>query len=68
VLDRLVATIPQAERVPLQREVLQIALGDVALAPIFWNVSPVLALESVKGVPSGGGTAQTWNFFEWDKR
>jgi peptide/nickel transport system substrate-binding protein len=68
VLDRLVATIPQAERLPLQREVLQSALGDVALAPIFWNVSPVIALEAVKGIPTGGGTAQTWNFFEWDKR
>jgi peptide/nickel transport system substrate-binding protein len=68
VLDRLVATIPPPERLPLQRELIQLAMVDVALAPIFWNVSPILALEAVKGIPTGGGSAQTWNFFEWDKR
>jgi peptide/nickel transport system substrate-binding protein len=68
ILDKLVATIPPAERVPLQREVLQSVLGDAALAPLYWNVSPVLALEPVKGIPTGGGSAQTWQMFEWDKR
>jgi peptide/nickel transport system substrate-binding protein len=68
ILDRLVATIPPAERLPLQRELIQSALGDVALAPLYWNVSPVLAVEAVKGLPTTGGTAQTWNMFEWDLR
>ncbi|HZT06989.1 MAG TPA: peptide ABC transporter substrate-binding protein [Chloroflexota bacterium] len=68
LLEQLGATIPVAERVPMQRELLQIILGDVALAPLYWNVAPVLALEGVTGIPAGGGPAQTWNFFEWDKR
>ncbi len=68
LLDKLVATIPPAERLPLQRELFQMVLGDVAVAPMYWNVSPVLALEGVNGIPTGGGTAQTWNFFQWDKR
>jgi len=68
VVDKLVGTIPSADRLPLQRELLQTALGEVALAPLYWNVSPVLALDGITGIPITGGTAQTWNFFEWDKR
>lgn len=68
LLDRLVTTIPSAERLPLQRELLKVTLSDVPIAPLFWNVAPILALEAVKGIPPGGGSAQTWNFFEWDKR
>jgi peptide/nickel transport system substrate-binding protein len=69
LLDRLNATIPPTERLPLQRELLQVILGDVALAPVYWNVVPVLALAGVKGFALEGGTSgQTWNFFEWDKR
>ncbi len=67
-LDRLIATIPPAERLPLQREVLETVLGDVAVGPLYWNVAPILALESVKGIPTGGGSSQTWNMFEWDKK
>jgi ABC-type transport system substrate-binding protein len=68
VLERLVATIPPSERIPLQREYLQTTLSEVPLAPLFWNVAPVLAVEAVRGIPTGGGSAQTWNMFEWDKR
>ena len=48
------------------RDYLGVTLGDVAIAPIFWNVAPVLAVEAVKGIPTGGGSSQTWNIFEWD--
>ena len=68
VLEKLVATIPRAERLPLQRDLLQVVLGDVPVAPLYWNVAPVLALAAVKGLPEHGGNRQTWNFFEWDKR
>ena len=67
-MDKLVATIPQPERTPLQRELLSTILGDVPIAPIFWNVGPILAVGSVKGIVAIGGSAQTWNMFEWDKR
>ena len=62
VLERLIATIPPAERLPLQRELLQVTLDDVAIAPLYWNVAPVLALENVKGLPDTGGNSPTWNF------
>jgi peptide/nickel transport system substrate-binding protein len=67
-LDRLLATIPTAERIPLQREILQSILTDLPLMPIYWDVTPVLALASVKGIPGGEGSYHTWNFFEWDKQ
>jgi peptide/nickel transport system substrate-binding protein len=67
-LDRLVATVPQTERIPLQRELLTTILGDVAVAPLWWNVAPVLHVESVKGISSTGGSTSTYNMFEWDKR
>jgi hypothetical protein len=35
--------------------------------PLYWDLTNVLALKTVKGIPSGDGTYQTWNFFDWDK-
>ncbi len=35
---------------------------------MYWNVAPILALESIKGIGPTGGPSQTWNMFEWDKR
>jgi peptide/nickel transport system substrate-binding protein len=66
--ERLLATIPPAERLPLQRELLQIVLTDLPFMPIYWDVTPVLALDNVKGITGGEGSYHTWNFFEWDKR
>ena len=67
-LERLLATVPQAERTPLQRDVLQTVLTDLPLMPVYWDVTPVLALAGVKGIRGGEGSYNTVNFFEWDKQ
>jgi peptide/nickel transport system substrate-binding protein len=62
ILERLIVTVPQGERLPLHRELLREQMGDVALMPLYWQVDPVLALRGVKNFDQ-----HTWNFFTWDK-
>ena len=67
-LDRLRATIDGRERVAGYREQLRIAMGDVALWPLYWDVYPVLAVAGVKADvihPAKGGVMS--NILEWDK-
>lgn len=67
LLDQLNVTIDPRARTPLHREYLQVAMGDVAFMPIYWEVFPILALGSVKGTLHPGKGDVTWNIFEWDK-
>jgi peptide/nickel transport system substrate-binding protein len=67
LLDRLTVTVNPAERLPLQRELVQELMTDVAIWPLYWDMTNVIALKGVKGIASGEGTYHTWNFFEWDK-
>jgi peptide/nickel transport system substrate-binding protein len=64
-LDRLAVTIDQRETVTLHRQLLQDAMGDVALMPLYFHVNPVLMLAGVRG-PTGADN-EHWNFFEWNK-
>jgi peptide/nickel transport system substrate-binding protein len=64
VYDRLRATIAERDRIPLQRELVQLIMGDVAIMPLHWNVEPVLALNGVKA--EAIGYTDAWNLFEWD--
>lgn len=63
LLERVVATIPLAERIPIHRELVQKVVGEVAFIPFFWEVEPVLVLGGVKGIVG----REPWNMFEWDK-
>lgn len=61
--DKLNVAIASAERIAVHRELLQEAMGDVALMPLYWEVKPLLAVRGVKGIRG----YEPWNFHEWDK-
>lgn len=66
LMDKLAVAIDPREQVSLHRQMLQEAMGDVALMPLWWEVVPVLSLKGVKGLVQVGNDA-AWNIFKWDK-
>ncbi|MEA2641594.1 MAG: peptide/nickel transport system substrate-binding protein [Chloroflexota bacterium] len=64
LLDQIVVTIDPRLRVPLQRQLLQEQLGDVALMPLYWEVTPVVTVQGITG-PIGGQDDVISNFFGW---
>ena len=64
-LERLAITIDQREAVALHRQLIQQAMGDIALMPMYFDVNPLLMVKGVKGPV--GGTQLEWNFPVWDK-
>lgn len=67
LIDRLAVTIAPDERIDVLRELLTTLMGDVVIWPMYWDLTNVLALRSVKGIRTGEGGYHTWNFYEWDK-
>ncbi len=65
ILERLAVTIDAREALALHRQLVQDAIGDIALMPMYYDVNPVLMLKGVKGPV--GGTSLEWNFAQWDK-
>jgi len=65
IIERLALTIDVRETVPLHRQLIQEALTDVALIPVYFDVDSIVTQKGVKG-PIGGTYVET-NFFEWDK-
>jgi peptide/nickel transport system substrate-binding protein len=66
LLDNLVATIDPRERLPLLRAALDEQLTDVALMPLFWDVSPVLMVRGVSG-PITADKDVIAGFYAWRK-
>lgn len=68
-IDQLRVTIPQDQRVQLQRGLIGIATTALPVMPIYWDVDPILAVAGVKNVPppSAPTRVSTFNIFEWDK-
>jgi len=64
LLDRLVVTIDPGERLILHRELLEAQMGDVALMPLWWEVSPVPMVRGLEG-PIGGQVDVISDFFRW---
>ncbi|MBM2812858.1 MAG: hypothetical protein HW416_3617 [Chloroflexi bacterium] len=62
IMDRLVATIPTAERLPFHRQLIQEMLGDIAFMPLFWEYDPYLFAKGMKGINGG-----LWNVDTWDR-
>ncbi len=67
LLDQLSSTIPAAERLVLHRQLLQEVLTDVAFIPLYWELSPVLAVKGVKHIGGHAGNINTWNMYQWDR-
>lgn len=65
IIERLALTVDVRETVPLHRQLIQEALADVALIPIYFDVDAIATQRGVRGPI--GGTYVEWNFFDWDK-
>ncbi|MEA2640572.1 MAG: peptide/nickel transport system substrate-binding protein [Chloroflexota bacterium] len=66
LLSRLVVAIDPRETTNIQRDVAREIFTDVALIPLYIQVTPMLLREGVTGPV--GGTYFNWNFHEWDKK
>jgi peptide/nickel transport system substrate-binding protein len=66
LLEKLAITIPTSERLALHRELLQEQMGDIALMPLYWQVSPILMLRGITG-PKIQGSEATTNIYQWDR-
>ena len=66
LLNRLAVTIDAREQATIHRDLVVEAFGDLALLPLYYQVTPMLLREGVSG-PVGGANV-VWNFHEWDKR
>ncbi|MBM2811099.1 MAG: bac 5 protein [Chloroflexi bacterium] len=54
IYDKLIITIAPAERTALHRALLQEAMGDVAIIPLYFEVAPTLMLKGVHGITGYG--------------
>jgi len=68
ILDKLAVTIDERERINLHRELLREQMGDIALMPLYWQVSSILMLKGVTGPKNHGSGEATPNIYQWDKR
>jgi peptide/nickel transport system substrate-binding protein len=66
LFERLTVTIDEGQRIAIMRQMLQEAMGNVVLMPLYWEVVPTLMVRGVSG-PKHVGTDTTRNIFQWDK-
>jgi len=68
-IDRLQITIPQSERIQLMRGLVSVAMTEIALMPMYWDLDPILAVAGVRGLPqpTAPGRVHTFNVWEWDR-
>lgn len=65
-LDRLAVTVEPRERIHLHRQLLEEGMGDVAVMPLYWEVSPVPLRDGVAG-SIGGQLDVISDFFSWSR-
>jgi ABC-type transport system substrate-binding protein len=66
ILDQLRATIDPRTRLPLHQQLVKEQIGDVAVMPLYWEVSTVLMLKGIHGAKIVNNAA-TQNIIEWDR-
>lgn len=68
-IDQLRVTIPQSERIELQRGLLRVVLTELPIMPLYWDIDPILALGNIRNLPqpSAPTRVSTFNIYEWDK-
>ena len=67
LVNKLSTTLVRAERVPIQREMVQVGMGEVAIMPLHYRIDPYFFRKGVTGVRGHPNTEAAWNIFEWDK-
>lgn len=65
LVDRAVLAINPRERLPIEREALQVGMGEVGTMPLYWGIQPLVMLGGIKG-PARALTAG-WNLWDWDR-
>jgi ABC-type transport system substrate-binding protein len=71
LVERLQITVPSSERAQLQRQIMQIALNELPIMPMYWDVETLTMRKGVVGpLPRTGRHTNyplsTWNISEWD--
>ncbi|HEY3116891.1 MAG TPA: peptide ABC transporter substrate-binding protein [Chloroflexota bacterium] len=68
-IDQLRVTIPQNQRIELQRGLLGVIGTELPIMPLYWDIDPILVLAAVKNVPlpSAPTRISTFNIWAWDK-
>ena len=66
IYSRIYATLDPQELLSVKRQLLQEALGDAALMPLYWEVLPVLKVKGVKDHITWVATS-TWFFYDWNR-
>lgn len=66
LITKLALTVDAREQGAIHRDLVVEAFTDLALLPLYFQVTPMLLKEGITG-PEGGANV-VWNFHEWDKR
>jgi peptide/nickel transport system substrate-binding protein len=66
LINRLRVTIDDRETANIQRDIVREVFTDLALLPLYFQMTPLLMREGITGPE--GGTSTIWNFYQWDKR
>ena len=64
LLARLVVSIDSRESANIHRDIVREAFADVALFPLYFQITPMLVRAGITG-PEEGTVINTW---KWDKR
>jgi peptide/nickel transport system substrate-binding protein len=73
LVDRLQVTIAADARVRLQRHIMQIAMADLPILPMYWDVETMTIRKGIVGPMARTGRhvnypLSTWNIAEWDRQ
>lgn len=70
LIDRFFATIPQAERSAIVRQIMRHITENVTMMGLFYNTEPTLVGNRLTNVfaRTGEGSTHAWNAEQWDTR
>ncbi|MPZ13827.1 MAG: hypothetical protein GEU73_05285 [Chloroflexi bacterium] len=72
LVDRLQVAIPADARAQLQSKIMQIALQDLPILPLYWDIETITAANGITGPQPRTGRhvnqpLATWNIYAWDR-
>jgi ABC-type transport system substrate-binding protein len=71
LVDGLQVTVPEEERLQLQRTIMEAILQELPILPMYWNIETITIRKGVTGPGARTGRYNqypltTWNVYEWD--
>jgi peptide/nickel transport system substrate-binding protein len=72
LVDRLQVSVGADERLQLQRQILEIALYELPMLPLYWDIETLTARKGITGLAGRTGRhvlfpLATWNIAQWDR-